>query len=85
MTTINKEDLSRIEEIFNYMTSLPISGFVYALNKFDKWDEKAINELEEGIKKFINKATPQQLQKTRFTHTAAASPHLGVTNSLKVI
>ena len=32
MTTINKEDLYRVEEIFNYMTSLPISCFVYALN-----------------------------------------------------
>lgn len=59
MTTINKEDLERIEEIFNYMSSLPISCFVYALNKFDDWDKGAIFLLEKGIKNFINKATPQ--------------------------
>lgn len=58
MTTINKEDLDRIEEIFNYMSSLPISCFVYALNKFDNWDTNSIASLEKGIKNFINKATP---------------------------
>lgn len=85
MTTINKEDLERIEEIFNYMSSLPISCFVYALNKFDDWDKGAIFLLEKGIKNFINKATPQQLARTRFCDTAASSPNLGVTNSIKIL
>lgn len=85
MTTINKEDLDRIEEIFNYMSSLPISCFVYALNKFDNWDTNSIASLEKGIKNFINKATPQQLARTRFCDTAASSPNLGVTNSIKIL
>lgn len=85
MTTINKEDLLRVEEIFTYMTNLPISCFVYALNKFDKWDNESISILEQQIKSFINKATPQQLQRTRFQDTAAASPNLGVTNSIKIL
>jgi hypothetical protein len=57
MTTLHKEDLNRTEEIFNFMSSLPISCFVYALNKFDNWDELAINQLEKAIKNFINKAS----------------------------
>lgn len=85
MTTLHKEDLNRTEEIFNFMSSLPISCFVYALNKFDNWDELAINQLEKAIKNFINKASVQQLQRTRFVDTAASSPNLGVTNSIKIL
>lgn len=85
MTTLNKEDILRTEEIFMYMTNLPISCFVYALNKFDDWDTESMVILEGQIKSFINKATPLQLQRTRFQNTAAAYPNLGVTNSIKIL
>lgn len=85
MTTLHKEDLNRTEEIFNFMTSLPISCFVYALNKFDNWDDITLQELEKKIKNFINTASPQQLKRTRFVDTAASSPNLGVTNSIKIL
>jgi uncharacterized protein len=58
MCTLNKKNLHRTKEIFNFLSSLPISGFVYSLNKFDDWDKDTLNTLEQYIKEFINSATP---------------------------
>lgn len=85
MTTIHLQDLDRITEIFTFMSNLPISCWVYALNKFDPWTPETIEKLEQGIIRFINQATPQQIKRTRIHNTAAALPNLGVTNSLKFL
>lgn len=85
MCTLNKKNLHRTQEIFEFLSSLPISNFVYSLNKFDDWDDESLNILENYIKNFINNATPQQLNKTRFENTAASFPNLNVTNSIKII
>lgn len=84
MTTIHKQDLGRITEIFNFMSNLPIQCWVYALNKFDDWDDEALAQLESEIKAFIDNATPLQLQRTRFQKTAAAFPNINVINGLKI-
>lgn len=39
MCTLNEKNLYRTKEIFHFLSSLPISNFVYSLNKFDKWDK----------------------------------------------
>lgn len=84
MATIHKQDILRIKEIFHFMSNLPVTCWVYALNKFDDWDDKTLETLERGIKEFINEATPQQLSKTRFVNTAAISTNINVINGLKV-
>ena len=84
MTTIHKQDLGRITEIFNFMSNLPIQCWVYALNKFDDWNDEALAQLETEIKAFIDNATPLQLSRTRFQNTAAAFPNINVVNGLKI-
>lgn len=81
MTTLHMQDIDRVEEIFNFMSNLPISKWVYSLNKFDNWN---FDLLEKQIKSFIKKATPQQLEKTAIRDTASAFPNLNVSNSLKI-
>ena len=82
MTTLNLKDLDRVEEIFHFMSNLPISKWIYSVNKFEDWNYA---QLETHIKNFIDTATPQQLQRTAIANTAAAFPNLQVTNSLKII
>ena len=82
MTTLNLKDIDRIEEIFHFMSNLPISKWIYSVNKFENWD---YDKLETHIKNFINQATPQQLKRTAIANTAAAFPNLNVSNSLKII
>lgn len=85
MTTIHKQDLDRVSEIFNFMSNLPISCWVYALDNNDDWDDETLKKLEEQIKHFIRTATPQQLAKSRFQNTAAAFPNLMVQNGIKIL
>lgn len=85
MTTIHKEDLSRVEEIFFFMSNLPISCWVYALDNNDDWDDETINELERQIKNFICSANARQLKKVRIADTAARFPNIDVVNGVKVL
>lgn len=85
MATIHKQDLGRITENFKFLASLPIKCFVYALNKFDNWDEEALSQLESEIKTFIDQASPNEMSKTRFVNTAAISTNINVINGLKVV
>lgn len=85
MTTIHLQDIERITEIFQFMSNLPISCWVYGLNKFDPWTPETIEQLENEIKKFIDSATPTQLKKCRFENTAASAPNLNVINGLKFV
>lgn len=82
MTTLNQQNIGRTEEIFNFMSNLPISKWIYSVNKFQDWDYPL---LEKYIKHFIDSATPEQLRKTAIANTAAAFPNIKVSNSLKVL
>ena len=84
MTTLHKEDINNILDIFNFMSSLSHT-WIYSLDNNDKWDLKTISKLESQIKQFIINATPQQLQYLRIADTAASFPNLLVTNSIKVL
>lgn len=85
MCTLHKQDLGRTKEIFDFLSNLPVFCFVYALNKFDDWDDNSLSILESDMKSFINSATDEQLSKTRFVNTAAVSTNIGVTNGLKIL
>lgn len=85
MAVIHKKDISKVVENFHFLASLPVGCFVYALNKFDDWDDESLNQLEKEIKRFIDEATPLEMSKTRFVNTAAISTNIGVVNGLKVI
>lgn len=85
MAVIHKRDISKVVENFHFLANLPVGCFVYALNKFDDWDDESLNQLEKEIKRFIDEATPLEMSKTRFVNTAAISTNIGVINGLKVI
>ena len=85
MAVIHKKDIDKVVENFHFLANLPVGCFVYALNKFDDWDDESLDKLEKEIKRFIDEATPLEMSKTRFVNTAAISTNIGVINGLKVI
>lgn len=85
MATLHKQDIDRVKENFFFLSNLPVGCFVYALNKFEDWDDESLERLEAQIKAFIVEASPEQLSKARFVNTAAISTNIGVINGLKVI
>ena len=84
MTTLHKEDIDQILNIFNFMGSLP-NTWIYSLDNNDDWDQKTMAKLEAQIKTFIINATPSQLQKLRIADTASSFPNILVTNSIKIL
>lgn len=44
--TVHKKDIDKIQEIFTFMSNLPIKCWVYGLDNNDNWDEESLERLE---------------------------------------
>lgn len=84
MTTISEKNIDRTQEIFTFMSNLPVSCWVYSVNKFDEWAPAAYQKFENEICRFIDAATPDQLSRCKIADTAQRFPDLNVKNGLKV-